>query len=186
MTCSDFLTRYSGFRDGKLSGSEREAFESHLDECRSCARYHRVVTRGVRLLQTLPRQRLHDDFRDRLRHSLYTLDEERRLRRHRPHGATGAGAMFVVAAAVLLVTAVLTPSLWDTAPTVELPPIAAQSPPAAASASSFEPAFDPRPRQRTSAVYERDLWSGSNALLFEHSSLYERHRTPSLVRAGTQ
>lgn len=187
MTCSDFLARYSEFRDRDLSDADRKAFEAHLGACGSCERYHYVVSRGVSLLRTLPAQRLRDDFQDRLRHSLYHLEETRRLRRHRPHGASGAGAMFVAAAAMIVLAVIVTPTLLDEpTPSVELAPVVAEAPAEATATSRIPSAFTVRAGERPSLVYESDLWTGSNALLFEHSALYQRHRSPTLVRAGIQ
>lgn len=186
MTCSDFLARYSEFRDGDLSPGARAAFESHVERCGPCGRYHRVVTEGVSLLRNEPPPRLRTDFRERLRHSLYTLDEQRRLRRHRPHGATGSGAMFVVAAAVLILVVIWTPALWEATPTVELSPVVAEVPAGSLANARGMASFGMPADARPGAVYERDLWTGSNVLLFEHSALYTRYREPSLVRAGTQ
>ncbi|MFW5904876.1 MAG: hypothetical protein ACOCUZ_01535, partial [bacterium] len=81
---------------------------------------------------------------------------------------------------------VLTPSLWEPAPTVELAPITAQAPRASFPAAYPASTFGTSGPERSSLVSEQELWQRSNALLFEHSSLYQRHRTPTLVRAGTQ
>lgn len=184
MTCSDFLVRYSEFLDGETPPEDWSAFRSHLDACPSCRRYDRVVTRGISLLRSLPAPRVGDDFKDRLRHSLYTIDEDLRLRRHRPHGASGGGAMAVMAAAVLVMAVLWTPALWESTPTVDLPAIVVDRPETHAAHPLPPPSLYDFPERRPSLARDVDFWTGSNTLLFEHSTLYNRHREPGLVRIG--
>ncbi len=187
MKCADFLAQYSRLRDEDLPSEDRSALEAHLAGCPSCTRYDRVVQRGVDLLRDGPRPKVKEDFEARIRHSIYSLEEAERVRRFRPHGPSGGGAMAVMAAAALLVAIIWTPSLLDSTPTVELPPIVIDQPatwgddvPFVASGLGMEA------EPSSSLVYESDLWTGSNALLFEHSALYHRYRDPRLVRAGIQ
>jgi anti-sigma factor RsiW len=186
MTCSDFLARYSEFLDGETPPDERVAFRRHLEGCESCQRYDRVVTRGVSLLRNLPPQRLRDDFKDRLQHSLYSMEEGERLRRHRPHGASGGGAMAVVAAAALVVAVIWTPALLETTPSVELPAIVVEAPRTARTTRLQPgPVYDLTAPRSSLVVNEADFWTEANTLLFEYSTLYHRHRTaPGLVRTG--
>lgn len=184
MTCSDFLARYSEFFDGVIPPDDRASFRSHLEECGSCERYHRVVRRGVTLLRSLPPQPLRDDFRDRLRHSLYTIEEEQRIRRQRPSAASGGGAMAVVAATLLVVAVLWTPSLWEATPSVTLPAVIASPPSVATGVTLLPGALYERPAPRQTPAYQADLWTGSHTLLFEHSPLYQRYRGPGLIRTG--
>ena len=188
MTCSDFLARYSDYRDGSLSGDEHTAADAHVEGCDSCRRYHRVVSRGVALLRELPTPRVRGDLESRVRHSVYSMEEAERARRYRPYGPTGGGAMALVAAAVLVVAMLWTPTLFDNEPTVELPAIVVSEPLEQERDPASGQVFAVPPRERAepqpSRVYESKLWAGSNSLLFEHSSLYQRHRDPALVRAG--
>lgn len=187
MTCADFLASYSQLRDGDLPSGETNALHAHLSECSSCARYDRVVQRGVEVLRDAPAPRVRDDFEARVRHSIYSLDEAERARRFRPHGPSGGGAMAVMAAAALLVAVVWTPTLMDSTPTVELPALVIDQPAESNSDVPFVASgLGMGPEPSSSLVYESDLWTGSNALLFEHSPLYHRYRDPALVRAGIQ
>ncbi len=186
MNCAEFLAHYSRFRDGDLSGSDREALDSHLDGCASCRRYDRAVTRGVEFLRESPGIRARDDLKERVRHSIYSLEDAERVRRFRPHAPSGGGAMALMAAAVLVMVVIWTPSLFDDTPSVDLPTLVVDS------AALERPAQTQRShpvtelgRDRGAAfVYESDLWTGSNTLLFEHSPLYHRYRDPSLVQTG--
>lgn len=184
MTCSDFLARYSEFLDGETAPDERRTFRSHLEACPSCRRYDRVVNRGISLLRSMPQPTLGDDFKDRLRHSLYTIDEELRLRRNRPDGAMGGGAMAVVAAAVLVVAAFWTPSLRDAPPSVDLPAIVVDRPETRTARPLPPRSLYEAPRSRTILSRDEDFWASTNTLLFEYSTLYNRHRGTGLVRTG--
>ena len=53
MRCSEFLLRYSDFRDEAIDDPRlRRRFMSHLSRCSRCARYHEVIDRGVAVLRS--------------------------------------------------------------------------------------------------------------------------------------
>ncbi|HST60155.1 MAG TPA: zf-HC2 domain-containing protein [Longimicrobium sp.] len=136
MDCDTFLDGHSDFRDGLLMLPERVAFEAHLRECDHCARYDRVVDKGVRVLRDQPELEVSDDFMDRLQHRLYHVDDEMAAaRRRRSPVSRGAAAALGAAASVAAVA--LLPRLYAgaAAPTVTLlQPVAASAPAAAAPA----------------------------------------------------
>jgi anti-sigma factor RsiW len=68
--CSEFLDRYSDYRDGLLSAPRRAAFRAHLAECAACARHDAAVARGVELLQRMREIQPSSDFGIRLRRRL--------------------------------------------------------------------------------------------------------------------
>ncbi|HLB38183.1 MAG TPA: hypothetical protein VJL31_16545 [Gemmatimonadales bacterium] len=52
MDCSDFLSKYSEFRDGLITDpGALLALERHRRSCRRCGRYHSAVVRGVDTLR---------------------------------------------------------------------------------------------------------------------------------------
>ena len=192
MTCSDFLLCYTGFNDGDLSPEDSRRCADHLESCAACQRYNEVVIQGIDLFRTMPAEKPAEDFRARLQHSIYALSEERRRRRI-PQG--GSGTMPLVAVAVVVATVVLTPFLREPEAVVDLPPIVVQGPvvrgvpvPPDARLADVDPrlaAVDPGPAAVVAEPFEElDLWMRSNALLYQHSSLYSRYREPSLVRTG--
>ena len=129
MDCGIFLNGYSDYRDGLLPAEERAAFEAHAKECEHCARYDRVVAKGVRVYRDLPRLEVSDDFMDRLQHRLYHVDDElAAARRRRSPVSRGAAAARAAAAAIAGVA--LLPRLYPlAAPTVTmLPTVAARAP----------------------------------------------------------
>jgi hypothetical protein len=129
-------------------------------------------------LRDLPPSTPRDDFRDRLRFSIYRFEEERR----RDGNTFGASrVMLLVAAAAMLTALVGAPLVLDPEHSVELAPILAGRPadlPAPVSLAS------PEPPSGAPLFGSSDLWAGSNVLLYEHSRLYQRYRDPGLVRTG--
>ncbi len=185
MKCAEFLARFSEYHDTDPALEGRAAFEEHLARCRSCARYLAVFCRGVELLRKLPPSRPREDFRERLRYSIYRFEDEERRKRH----ALGASPMMLLVAAWTVLAIVLGAQLvWDFDPSVELAPIVVQGP---AEDGDPEPSLrisvvgSGTPRAEPASWLESlDLWAGSNVLLYEHSRLYQRNREPELVRTG--
>jgi hypothetical protein len=133
MDCDTFLDGYSDFRDGMLAPPERVAFEAHLRDCASCARYDRVVAGGVKVLRDLPELTVADDFMDRLQHRLWhEQDDMAAARARRARGRPGRQAATAAVAAAASVAAVaLVPGVYARmAPTVTMLPTAAASAPA--------------------------------------------------------
>lgn len=97
-SCERFLAGYSAFRDDALPWEERVEMEVHLDECPSCARYDRVVSRGAQVLRELPELEVSDDFAARLQHRIYTEDLEAVRARNASRSATALATMGVAAA----------------------------------------------------------------------------------------
>ncbi len=99
MDCTEFLERYSDFRDGLVTAlRERRRFERHLGRCAQCREHDARVRRGVMALQTARTIQPSPDFRRRL---------EARLSRERAKPALSlragiAAALFVAVALALL------------------------------------------------------------------------------------
>lgn len=124
MECDDLLEGYSEFVDGQLDPSVRAAFEAHIDVCESCARYHRVVQRGLFVYRNLPQLQPSPDFFPRLRHCLYHLEDEARLSERTP---LGSAALVAVGTVGFLALAWL-PFATRLTVEVELPPVAVEAP----------------------------------------------------------
>lgn len=105
MTCQESLSLYSEYLDGALPDPVRERFEVHLARCESCARYHRVMRRGLGLVHELPEVQPSSDFQDRLQHRIYHLLDERSEPRRRGR----AGTVLSIAAVGLIAFAVWQP-----------------------------------------------------------------------------
>jgi len=129
MDCDTFLEGHSDFRDGLLSLPDRVAFEAHRRECGHCARYDRVVEKGVQVLRGRPQLEVSEDFMDRLQHRLYHVDDELAAARRR-RGPVSRGAAAALAAAACVAAVALIPRLYPGAdPTVTmLPSVAVTAP----------------------------------------------------------
>jgi anti-sigma factor RsiW len=97
-SCERFLAGYSAFRDDVLPWEERVEMEVHLDECPSCARYDRVVSRGAEVYRELPQLEVSEDFAARLQHRIYTEDLEAVRARNASRSATAVATMGMAAA----------------------------------------------------------------------------------------
>jgi hypothetical protein len=117
---------------------------------------------------------MRDDFRPRLQHRLYHVDEEASLRRHASSGTT---ALAVAGIAVLLTAVAWSPSLRPSAPVVELAPIVVSSPPPRAVARPLLRFTDLGFQTGRGQVKgSMDLWGDAHALLFQYSRLSQRYR----------
>lgn len=124
MECEDFLKGYSEYLDGLLSSSEAAEFEAHRGTCERCARYDRVVQRGLQVFRSLPEVDSCPDFLPRLQHRIYHIEDDIPLRGIR-HG--GSAALVAVAAVGLLAFAWL-PFATTVPVEVELAAVEARAP----------------------------------------------------------
>lgn len=154
MECKEFLEGYSSYLDGLAGEDERRAFREHLDGCESCARYDRVVQRGLRAFRNLPRLDPSDDFLPRLRHRIYHLQDDIPLSSAR-HG--GSAALLAVAAVGLLALAWL-PFASQVPVEIQLPEVAVERP-VEVEEGSVPSLFDRGPFV-TPAAGSRESWSG--------------------------
>ncbi|MDH5590865.1 MAG: zf-HC2 domain-containing protein [Gemmatimonadota bacterium] len=190
MKCSEILEHFSDYLDGVASSPMRAEIEAHLSECGDCQRYRDVVDRGVAILRDLPGAPLRDDFRPRLRHRIYHLDDERIL----DGGATSATtAVTALGMAAVLLLAAWSPALRSAPPTVRLLPIAATAPriPAVRPMrlpqvrEGFLTAATVRPASIGSVRTE--LWEDAHLLLQEYSPVSRQYRgQASLLRTGLE
>lgn len=134
MDCSEFLARYSDFRDQRLDPEGGE-FIWHLNVCPSCRRYDEVVVRGGHLVRGLNRIRVSRDFFPRLQHRIFHLEENRR-RGSIPGVVTPLAAGVAVAVSIFAALPLLQPEAGGRA-LFELPPVAALYPPAPAEVPSL-------------------------------------------------
>lgn len=80
LSCSECLARYSEFMDGVMDAGKAEAWRAHLAGCPDCARYDRVLRRGLKLLTTQSSVAPSDDFFLQLQHRLTTEDDRMGMR----------------------------------------------------------------------------------------------------------
>ncbi|MGD8276757.1 MAG: hypothetical protein PVH00_01970 [Gemmatimonadota bacterium] len=99
MTCQDCIGQTTDFLDETLSPIDRARHAAHIERCPSCARYHRVLKRGLGLARDVAEIEPSAGFRMRLHGRLRGLEEERR---RRERAASGAALVLAVAGLVAL------------------------------------------------------------------------------------
>lgn len=124
MTCQEFLARYSEYLDERLEPLESALWRAHMNRCPSCARYDRVLRRGLALVRDLPEVEPSSDFGPRLQHRLYHVDDEPEM----GHRASGASAVVSLAIAGVLAAIAWSPVIRPGPVTVELAPMEARAP----------------------------------------------------------
>lgn len=122
INCSEFLARYSEFRDHFLEVELHDAFVRHVELCDSCARYDRVVSGGIDTLLRLPELTPSEDFTDRL--DLRIAGESYLEGR----SVSGAPVALVFAVAVAIGAAAWLPVLREDAQAMRLPAAVAHAP----------------------------------------------------------
>lgn len=94
LSCSDCLARHSEYLDGVMDSITAEAWRIHLAECADCARYDRVVRRGLKVLAAQRQIEPTADFMAQLQQRL-TIEDRRAAMRPM---TSLAGASVAVAA----------------------------------------------------------------------------------------
>lgn len=166
MDCNGFRERFSEYYDGEAA--DAGVFEQHLTECASCRRYTETVTRSLALLRAIPGVAVCEDFRPRLQHRIYHI-QEKLARRRRGAPFTRLGVAF--AATILLALAVWGPELVQETPQVALPPIVVSEPPSPRTAAPSATVRYRNIRLLDSSLDGDDLWSRA---LYEYSHLSQR------------
>ena len=94
LSCSDCLARHSEYLDGAVSAEVARAVRAHLAECQGCARYDRVLRRGLQVLQSQPVLNVSPDFLGALESRLAAEDRRAwRVMSALPAAALGVAAM---------------------------------------------------------------------------------------------
>jgi len=182
MRCSDFLEQFSEFVDEAGPVDFQADAQAHADGCPSCARYLHTWFQGRSLLHdSLEEVQLNDDFRDRLQHRIYALQDRRALARYSPVRGMAAG---LAAIAVLASAGLLMP--WFTEePEVALAPIVVDRPgPRTVRLQLPMPSVLPRGSVARSALELRgdDLWGRPTDLFFEYAPIHAARRSASVAR----
>ena len=185
MQCSEYLTRSSEFRDGRTDDKLTGEIEAHLAVCRQCRRYRNALDRGVELLRSLPSLEVPRDFRPRLSHRIFHLEDGAAIAKE-AHGS-GATTLSVMAVAILLSFIAWTPRPGAPRDTLDLPAIVVTGPPVGDfTPSPRRPTFTRSTSFFTTADFQDGPWGDTHRLLFEYSVLSERRRSPTVSRTGIQ
>lgn len=183
MECSEFLERFSEYVDGSLDEESANRFDGHLRDCASCRRYEQVVEKGAELFRSLDPVEVPQDFRPRLQHRIYHVEDGDVLPdRTGSSGVTGATALGM---AVLLSLAAWSPTLRPPEAEVELAPITATRPVTRGlpPASALTRPLVLEPASPVGLIQDdREFWARSHELLFQFSSLSRGQRPGSALR----
>jgi hypothetical protein len=95
--CAAFLEEHAAWMDGVLGEAESARHEAHARLCKSCARYQRVLDRGLELVRELPEIEPSAHFEERLRHRIFHIEDAARLERKTGRSAPGLAAAAVIA-----------------------------------------------------------------------------------------
>lgn len=184
MECSEFLQRFSEYVDGSLDAESANRFDGHLRGCSSCRRYQQVVEKGAELFRSLDPLEVPQDFRPRLQHRIYHVEDGDTLSVDRT-GSSGVTAATALGMAVLLSVAAWSPTLRAPETEVELAPITATRPaqrrPVPAATLTRPLVLEPVAPVGLMRD-DRDLWARSHELLFQYSSLNRGQRSGSVLR----
>jgi hypothetical protein len=185
MDCQEYLRRFSDCFDGLASAEASRAMEEHRSVCASCGRYAEILEAGAGALRGLPALEVSSDFRARLDHRIFHIEDGPSIAR----GSLGTGAttVSILALAALLAVSAWAPVVGATRPMPELPALIVRgpsvpSPPPDAAGTSFQ-------RSRSlfvSSEFREGIWGDSHELFREYSSLSERRRAETAVRMGSQ
>ena len=107
MTCAEWMAGSSDYLDDLLGPSDRTAFDEHLAVCGNCARYRRIVSRGLDMVREAATIEPSPDFTVRLNRRLRGLDEER----YQKQQSVVSGAAVTVALASVIALAAWSPIL---------------------------------------------------------------------------
>ena len=80
LSCSDCLARHSEFLDGVMDSGTEALWQAHIAGCADCARYDRVLRRGLTLLSARPQLEPTPDFIVHLQHRLAVEDRNMVMR----------------------------------------------------------------------------------------------------------
>jgi hypothetical protein len=139
------------------------------------------------MLRALPQLPVPSDFRNRLQHRIYHIEDEVALARPVSSGTTGATALGM---AILVSLAAWTPAVTDSTPVAEVAPIV---PIVVPSSSAPLPLFEPsgsfllRPAASlhtspSPSASGGRLWVNTHTLMYEYSPLSEKYRRAAEVR----
>jgi anti-sigma factor RsiW len=177
MNCSDFLASYTDYRDGVIATEATEAIRAHLNACPSCRRYANVLEHGASVLRSLPTPELREDFKPRLRHRLYHVDDGRALNAH----LSGAPTLTVLGIAIILTALAWTPAFRASPRDVRLEPIVVDRAPRRAS-PVVPVSLTPLGVFGTKRPGDLDVGLWDRTLLYEYSALSQRYNQRARAR----
>ena len=118
LSCNEVLARHSEFLDGEMPAVDAELWRTHLANCAQCARYDRVLRKGLRVLQDDRQVQPDPEFMLHLRYRLAYEDQ-------RMTTPVTAGAATAVTVAAVLALAAWLPIMFFSRASESQAPLAA-------------------------------------------------------------
>jgi hypothetical protein len=97
--CQTFLEDHAAYIDECLNDDEAAMHEAHAAECPSCARYARVLSRGLELVRAIPDVEPSAHFEQRLQHRIFHIEDGAAIER----SSMRSGAGLVAAAMITMI-----------------------------------------------------------------------------------
>jgi len=185
MDCQEYLLRFSDHLDGRTAGDESERIEMHRSECDRCSRYSQTLEAGRSLLQTMPDLDVPPDFRARLNHRIFHLEDGAQIARESSGSAATMASVFTMA--LLLAVSAWAPALGSIQPSVELPAVVVGEPPTPDfTLVPYTPTFPRDLSIFTTTEFQDGIWGDSHDLLREYAPILDRRRPSAHVRVGIE
>jgi hypothetical protein len=184
MDCHRYLAQFSEFYDGRAEVGVSQEMEAHRSACERCRRYSDTLEVGGDLLRALPTLDVPPDFRPRLDHRIFHLEDGVSIAREAL--GTGATTVSVLIVAVLVAFSAWAPAVKVMNPVVELPVVVAKPPAASFTPARTNPTFPRNLSLFTTTEFQHGIWGDSHDLLREYSPILERRRNQALIRAGIE
>jgi hypothetical protein len=185
MDCQEYLSRFSEYLDGRAETHVSRDIEEHRSQCERCSRYSRTLEAGRSILQSLEPLDVPADFRPRLHHRIYHLEDGASIARQSLR--SGATMVSVLTMAVLVAVSAWAPAIRLPDASIELPAVVVAEPPQPS--FTLEPANPTFPRNLsifTTSEFQDGIWGNSHDLLREYSPILERRRDQPIVRVGIE
>ena len=185
MDCQQFLAEFSDFIDGRAEPEVSRKMEAHRSACDGCRQYFDAVGAGRELLRALPPLDLSSDFRSRLEHRIFHLEDGASIARQSL--GSGATMVSVLAVAVLVSLSAWAPRMDHSPHTVELPVVVVGDPPADVfTPARATPTFSRNLSIFSTTEFQDGIWGDSHDLLREYSPILDRRREQAMVRFGIE
>jgi len=185
MDCNEYLARFSEFYDDRADAGACREMETHRAGCPKCCAYFKTLESGTEILRALTPLEIPVDFRPRLDHRIYHLEDGASIARESL--GTGATSVSVLAIAILVALSAWSPVMRVSAPAPELPPVVVVDPPPPTFTPGLtSPTFSRNLSLFSDTEFQDAVWGSSHEVLFEYSPISDRRRNQAATRLGSQ
>lgn len=184
MDCQRYLAQVSEFLDGRATPELSGEMEAHRSECDRCREYTGTLEEGGALFRSLTPLEVPADFRSRLDHRIFHLEDGASIARHSM--GSGATMVSVVTVAALVTLSAWAPSVHLGDPNIELPAVVVEPPAPSFLPTPAHPSFPRNMAIFSTTEFQEGIWGDSHDLLREYSPILDRRRGQAHARIGIQ